>query len=97
MTKNAPGRLRACAKADLPKLLLSVALLVGLAPSARAQTPSDADAAASSATRKFADSPLEQSGFEPSVPLQSDGPEPLRDLSLLGGYRALFNELFASS
>jgi hypothetical protein len=24
-------------------------------------------------------------------------PEPLRDLSLLGGYRALFNELFASS
>jgi porin len=49
MTKNAPGRLRACAKADLPKLLLSVALLVGLAPSARAQTPSDADAAASSA------------------------------------------------
>jgi hypothetical protein len=24
-------------------------------------------------------------------------PEPLRDLSLLGGYRALFNELFTSS
>jgi porin len=47
MTKNAPGRRRARARADPLKLLLSVALLIGLPPWARAQTPSDADAASS--------------------------------------------------
>jgi porin len=47
MTNNASGGLRARARADLLKLLLSVALLIGLPPSARAQTPSDADAASS--------------------------------------------------
>ncbi|HEY1430669.1 MAG TPA: carbohydrate porin [Stellaceae bacterium] len=47
MTKNAPGRRRARARADPLKLLLSVALLIGLPPWARAQTPSEADAASS--------------------------------------------------
>ena len=47
VTKNASGRLRACPRAALLKLLLSAALLIGLAPSAGAQTPADADAASS--------------------------------------------------
>jgi porin len=47
MTKNAPGRHRACARAALLKLLLSAAVLIGLAPLTRAQTPSDADVASS--------------------------------------------------
>src|SRR5271170_4103132 len=47
VTRSALGRPRACVRSDLLKLLLSAALLIGLAHLARAQTPPDADTAGS--------------------------------------------------
>jgi porin len=47
MRKSAPGNLRACARADLHKFLLSAVLLIGLGSTARAQTPPAEDVATS--------------------------------------------------
>jgi porin len=43
MTNGSPGRRRVCSRADLCKLSLIAAFLIGLAPAARAQTPPAAD------------------------------------------------------
>jgi porin len=47
MRKSAPGNLRACARADLHKFLLSAVLLIGLGSTSRAQTPPAEDVATS--------------------------------------------------